>query len=174
VIIPTLETPRLKLRAHTLGDLDALKKMWADPLVVKFISGVPSTEQQSWARLMSYLGHWQLLGFGYWAIEEKSTGNYIGEIGLADFKREIHPPISNPLEAGWILSSPAHGKGYATEALKKVLQWADEERSVDKTVCIITNDNQRSITLAESCGYVKTSDTIFNEKPVSIFTRLRS
>lgn len=173
MLIPTLETPRLILRAHTKEDFAALKTIWADPLVVRFISGQPSTEQQSWTRLMNYLGHWQLLGFGYWAIEEKSTGNYIGEIGLADFKRDIYPPISDTLESGWILASSAHGKGYASEALKRVLQWADEEQTVEKTVCIITKDNLRSISLAESCGYVKTSDTSFNQTDVFILTRIK-
>ena len=171
VKIPTLETPRLIIRAHTKNDFPALKAMWADPHVVKFISGIPSTEGQSWMRLMNYLGHWELMGYGYWAIIEKSTNTYIGDIGIADFKRDITPSISGIPEAGWVLSSAAHGKGYAHEALKAVLEWADSNLVHSKTVCIITKENERSNLLAEKCGYKKSVETVFNDKDVVIFSR---
>lgn len=169
--IPTLETSRLIIRAHTINDFSALKAMWTDPLVVKYISGLPSTEGQSWMRLMNYLGHWELMGYGYWAIIEKSSDTYIGDIGIADFKRDITPSISGTPEAGWVLSSAAQGKGYAHEALKAVLDWADKNLAHSSTVCIITKDNERSNLLAEKCGYKKSVETVFNEKPVVIFSR---
>jgi hypothetical protein len=34
-----------------------------------------------------YIGHWALMGFGYWVIEEKATGEFVGDVGFADFKR---------------------------------------------------------------------------------------
>lgn len=172
--IPTLETPRLIIRAHSIDDFAALKAMWADPQVVKYISGVPSTEGQSWMRLMNYLGHWELLGYGYWAIVEKSSNAYIGDIGIADFKRDITPSISGTPEAGWVLCSAAHGKGYALEALKAVLEWADRNLAHSKTVCIINKENERSNLLAEKCGYKKSVETVFNDKDVVIFSRSKS
>lgn len=171
MIIPIIETANLKLRAHTAQDFNALKTMWADPKVVEHISGIPSTEQQSWMRLMNYLGHWQLMGFGYWAIEEKISGAYVGEIGFADFKREIVPSISGTPESGWILSSAFHGKGYAREALKAILEWGDKNLAIKKTVCIINPENVRSILLAEKCGYKKVVETNFAGKPTILFER---
>jgi len=169
--IPTLETTRLIIRAHSKDDFPALKSMWADPEVVKFISGIPSTEGQSWMRLMTYLGHWEIMGYGYWAIIEKETNSYVGDIGIADFKRDISPSISGTPETGWVLSKEAQGKGYALEALTAVLKWADKNLSHPNTVCIITKENERSNLLAEKCGYKKSVDTVFNDKPVVIFTR---
>ncbi|HEV7178226.1 MAG TPA: GNAT family N-acetyltransferase, partial [Candidatus Baltobacteraceae bacterium] len=116
--IPVIETDRLLLRAHRLDDFPASLAMWTDPIVVKHIGGVPSTEQASWFRLMRYLGQWPLLGFGYWAIEEKSSGAFAGDIGFADFKRDIQPSIAGVPELGWALPTPMHGKGYATEAAR--------------------------------------------------------
>ena len=169
--IPIIETKNLILREHRANDFLALKTMWADPKVVEFISGSPSTEQQSWMRLLNYLGHWHLLEFGYWAIEEKSSKRYIGEIGFADFKRDINPPINGIPESGWVLSSDMHGKGYASEALNAILDWSDKNLKTDRTVCIIGPDNLKSIKLAEKCGYVKVVETTFNDKPTIMFSR---
>src|SRR5262245_34593015 len=90
---PTLlETERLRLRGHHPGDFDALAAIWADPRVVRYISGTPSSASDSWARLLRYAGHWSLLGYGFWAIEEKTSGRFVGDVGFADFKRELEPP----------------------------------------------------------------------------------
>ncbi|QDK40505.1 GNAT family N-acetyltransferase [Bacteriovorax stolpii] len=171
--IPVIETSHLILRGHHPDDFVALKEIWEDLEVVKHISGTPSTEQQSWMRLVNYLGHWSLMGFGYWGIEEKSTGKYIGEIGFADFKREITPSITGIPEAGWILSSAVHGRGYGKEALKAILEWGDQNLSFNRTVCIINPENVRSISLAEKCGYQKVCETTFNGRPTILFERVK-
>ncbi len=123
---PVLTTARLRLRPHVLADYDAACAMWADPIVTQFIGGKPSTPQQTWARLLTYVGHWQVLGFGYWAIESKATGVFIGEIGFADFHRDIIPAMRGVPELGFALASSEHGNGYATEAVGAVLSWGDE------------------------------------------------
>jgi len=89
--VPVLETERLKLRGHGLEDFVHCGAMWADPEVTRYIGGKPYTEEQSWARLLRYAGHWSLLGFGYWVVEEKTVGNFIGEVGFADYKRDLQP-----------------------------------------------------------------------------------
>src|SRR5579872_7110534 len=85
MLVPILETDRLKLRGHRLEDFEACAAVWADPAVVRYISGKPSTRTQSWLRMLAYGGHWQHVPFGYWAVEEKKTGRYIGDVGFADF-----------------------------------------------------------------------------------------
>jgi RimJ/RimL family protein N-acetyltransferase len=127
--------------------------MWADPAIARYTIGIPSTPQRTWLRILAYLGHWELLGFGYWAVEEKATGRYIGELGYADFKRDMQPSIEGMPELGWALSSPAHGKGYATEALRAVGSWGDSHFGSARTVCIIHRDNHRSFRVAEKLGY---------------------
>ena len=89
VEVPILESERLKLRGHRLDDSVHSAAMWADPEVTRYIGGKPLTEEESWARLLRYVGHWSLLGFGYWLVEEKMTGNFIGEVGFADYKRDL-------------------------------------------------------------------------------------
>jgi hypothetical protein len=109
--VPILETLRLKLRPHRLSDFIYSAAMWADPFVAQYTSGKPLTEEESWTKFLRYAGHWQLLGFGYWAVEEKATGDFIGEIGFADYKRDLQPSLNGMPEIGWVLASPAHPPG---------------------------------------------------------------
>ena len=124
---PNIETDRLRLRAHRIADFPDLSAMWADPVVVRHIAGRPSTPEESWSRLLRYAGLWPLLGFGYWAVEERATGRFVGDVGLADFHRDMTPPLGDAPEAGWALAPWSHRKGYATEAMRAVLAWSDVE-----------------------------------------------
>lgn len=58
ILAPVLSTDRFILRGHRTSDFDDSAAMWADPEVVAMISDEPSTEVQSWTRLLSYTGHW--------------------------------------------------------------------------------------------------------------------
>lgn len=146
--------------------------MWGDPIVVRFIGGKPSTPQQTWSRLLNYMGHWQAMGYGYWAIQEKSTGNFIGEIGFADFKREIDPRMQNVPELGFALAAGAHGKGYGTEAVRAVLQWGDKHLPSKRTVCLVSDENAASLRIVEKCGYRVFEHTTFNDAAVKYLERL--
>ena len=116
---PVLETPRLRLRPHRVEDFEALANLWADPAVTRFI-GKPSTREESWARLLRYGGLWPLLGFGYWAVEDRETGAYLGDVGFADFHRALDPAPPALPEIGWVLAPAAHGRGLATEAAARL------------------------------------------------------
>jgi len=168
-----IETDRLLLRPHVADDFAASWAMWSDPLVYGHILPAPSTEQQAWSRILSYAGLWALTGFGYWAVEERSTGVFVGEIGFADFKRDITPSIRGLPEMGWVLTSAHHGKGYATEGVRAALAWADEHLRTERTVCLINPDNAASIRVAEKAGYDQTHRTTFNKAPTLMFERGR-
>jgi RimJ/RimL family protein N-acetyltransferase len=145
--------------------------MWADPQVTRFIGGQPSSTQQSWARLLNYTGHWAQMGFGYWLVEELSTGEFVGEIGFAEFKRQIDPPILGTPEAGWVVSPQHQGKGYATEALQTILKWGDQHFQPAKTVCMIAPENTQSIRVAEKCGYQQLCVATYQGHPTFLFSR---
>ncbi len=95
--IPVLETDRLTLRPHRLDDFQNCAALWADPIVTRFIGGKPLTEEEAWVRLLRYAGHWFLLGFGYWAIEEKASGKFLGEGGFQENHRDMRPCLKGIL-----------------------------------------------------------------------------
>ncbi len=148
--------------------------MWSDPVVTRYIGGKPSTETQTWARLEAYVGHWALLGFGYWVIETKDAGEFVGEVGLADFKRDIAPAMRDAPELGFALATAFHGKGFATEAVEAVISWADENLPYRRTVCLINPENTASLAVVEKCGYRIFKTTTFGDKPVLFLERLRT
>ncbi|HEY2169185.1 MAG TPA: GNAT family N-acetyltransferase [Candidatus Angelobacter sp.] len=169
--IPTITTDRLRLRGHTEEDLEHSAAMWADPWVVRFIGNRPRSREETWARLLKYVGHWSLKGFGFWLVEEKVTGSFVGEVGFADHKRDVAPSLHGIPEIGWALTPEKQGRGYATEAVKAAIAWSDEH-SIPQTVCIIHPDNTPSIRIAESNGYVISSAIDHKEHPAIIFRRV--
>src|SRR5205807_1769596 len=135
--------------------------------------GEPSSAPRTWIRLLAYRGHWALLGFGYWAVEEKASGEYVGELGFADFKRGIDPSIDGIPELGWALAAHAHGKGYATEALRAVVAWGDSHFAAERTVCLISPDNAASLRVAAKLGFREVSRTRRNDEDEILLERIR-
>jgi RimJ/RimL family protein N-acetyltransferase len=170
-LVPVLETERLFLRGHTLADFDAVADMWADAAVTRYIGGKPSTREESWARMLRYPGMWALLGYGFWAVEEKASGRFVGEIGFADFHRDIEPAIDAP-EQGWSLAPWAHGQGYAREALAATIRWGEAQLGRGDFVCIISPENAASIRLAERAGYAQIAHTTYKGAETLMFRRL--
>jgi RimJ/RimL family protein N-acetyltransferase len=170
IAIPKLETERLLLRRHQVAEFDDYAAIWGDPIVTRYISGRPFTREECWARLLRHIGHWAVLGFGYWAIEEKSSKRLIGELGFAQFKRDIEPIIEFP-ELGWVLAPPAHGKGYATEAVKAALAWGDRHFADGTTACIIDPANRASLGVAAKCSYRQLRPVTYKGHQIMMFTR---
>jgi RimJ/RimL family protein N-acetyltransferase len=164
---PVLETERLRLRPHRVDDFADCVAMWSDPVITRYTIGNPAPPAQTWKRILAYRGHWALLGFGYWAVEEKATARYIGDVGFAEHKRDIQPPIEGIPELGWALISQAHGKGYATEASRAAVAWGDGHFGPAPTVCIIHQENRPSFRVADKLGYREVRRTS-NDAGVSV------
>ncbi len=171
IVAPTLETTRLTLRGHREGDFDDSAAMWAEPEVARHIGGRPFTREESWSRLLRYIGHWSALGFGYWVVIEKASGRFVGEVGFSDFKRELVPSLEGAPEIGWVLAPWAHGKGYATEAVGAAVAWGATSFTSPRTVCLIDLDNAASIRVAGRCGYEEYGRTSYKGTPVILFQR---
>ena len=172
VEVPILETGRLRLRGHRLADFADCAAMWADPNVTRHIGGKPFSQEEVWARLLRYVGHWALLGFGYWAIEEKATCEFVGETGYGYFKRDIKPSLEDTPELGWALASRVHGKGYATEAVRAAIIWGDVHFGGTRTTCLIHPENLASIRVAEKCGYREFHRATYKDHATLLFERV--
>ena len=169
--VPVLETERLKLRGHRLDDFSHSAAMWADPNVTRHLRPTPFTEEESWSRLLRCVGHWVLLGFGYWVVEERETGQFVGEIGFADYRRDLQPSLDGVPEIGWVLASQAHGRGYATEAVRVATAWGDTHFGATRTACIVSPENLPSIRVAMKCGYRESQLSTYKGHPTMTFVR---
>jgi RimJ/RimL family protein N-acetyltransferase len=169
--VPVLETARLRLRPHRPDDFDFSADLWSDPVVTRFIGGRALTREEVWGRLLRYDGHWAMLGFGYWALEEKLTRAFLGELGFADLQREIEPRLDGMAEIGWVLASQYHGKGYATEAVRAVIAWGDAHLSTSRMVALIHPENAASVRLAEKFAFRELCRTTYDSEPTIQFVR---
>lgn len=169
--VPVLETPRLILRGYRLDDFPAFAQIWTEPEVVRFIAKKPQTEEESWARFLRNIGHWAALGKGFWLIEDKATGEQLGQGGYVEGKRAIEPSFRGEPEAGWSLRTSAQGKGYAFEAMHAALAWGATRFGPVRTVCIIDTNNHPSMTLAGRLGFMPVQDTVYHDSTVRLFQR---
>jgi RimJ/RimL family protein N-acetyltransferase len=165
-----IETDRLRLRAHRDEDLPDMAAMWADPGVVRFIGGRPFTATEVTARLARYRAIWAAHGHGYWAVEDRETGAFLGEMGLARFDRGLGPDFDDWPEAGWVLAPHAWGRGIATEGLAAVLGWADAQ-AMPRTVCMIAEGHAVSRRVAARAGFAPWRGAVFNGARMTLLRR---
>ncbi|ENN85868.1 hypothetical protein RHSP_17808 [Rhizobium freirei PRF 81] len=170
-VIPTLTTDRLLLRGHRLDDFDDFLTLWKHKELVRFIGGEMPTREQVWARLLRYAGLWHHLGFGFFAVEERESGRLIGEVGFLDLHRDMTPTTEGTLEAGWGITPPMQGKGYATEAMNAAIAWADSQFAGRRMTCIVELENRSSLRVAEKIGFRRIDDIIYKDKHSAMFER---
>lgn len=142
-----VQTERLELRLFEGGDLDAFARMCEDEEVMRYLgTGQTLTKDLAWRTLASFLGHWDLLGYGQWAIVRRSDGALVGRAGYLD-------PYGWPgFEIGYMLGRDHWGQGYAREACAECLRIARDVLHKERIISLIRPANERSIRLATSLG----------------------
>jgi RimJ/RimL family protein N-acetyltransferase len=145
--IPTIETERLRLRPFREDDVSALFEVSQDPEVVRYVGDRRApTLQESWRAVAGWIGHWAMRGYGQWAIEERSSGRFIGRAGI------INPAEWPGPEVGYVLGRAWWGRGYATEAASAAMSWGFREFGFDELISLIDPENHRSIAVATRLG----------------------
>lgn len=172
-MIPRLQTERLILRAFTPADFPAFAAMSADPLVRRYSGdGTPRSEEESWTSFLVIAGHWQVTGYGGWAIEEKASASFVGELGFMDRKRDRGPDLAGVPEMGWGVIPAVFGKGYATEAVQAALAWGRGHFGAVRVIALTTQDNLASIRVAEKCGFKEFRRGLSAGRPRVFFDRI--
>jgi RimJ/RimL family protein N-acetyltransferase len=119
----TIETDRLILRPFAPDDVNNLVLLDADPQVMRLINGGEPTprDEVEWEFLPYLLAlQAQGSGYGFWAAEEKTTGEFLGWFHLRPHA-DGHP---DEPELGYRFNRPAWGRGYATEGSRALIQHA--------------------------------------------------
>ena len=133
------------MRQFRDDDIDAYAGMCADPEVMEFLSADGSllSRADAWRQMSMFLGHWQLRGYGTWAVEERATGAFVGRVGL-------HFPEGWPdRELGWTIARRFWGRGYATESARAAIDQAFGVLGWTHLVSLIHPNNHRSARVAE-------------------------
>lgn len=142
----TLETERLIMRMWRDADFEEYAELCADPEVMRYLGGKVFDRTEAWRQMASMIGHWYLRGYGIWAVEEKDSGRLAGRIGC------INPEGWPGFEVGWTLKREFWGKGYATEAGRRALEYGFNELDKPHVISLIHPENRASIRVAERLG----------------------
>jgi [ribosomal protein S5]-alanine N-acetyltransferase len=140
-------TDRLRLRPFRAADVDALHALWSDPEVGRWVGGTHTDVRESEEELGEHLLHQELHGFSFWAVEERETGELVGEIGLQRFEGR-----GPEVEIGWAVASGARGRGYATEAAAAWLDTGFDRLGLDRIIAVVLPGNAASRRLCERLG----------------------
>lgn len=143
-----IETPQLVLRRFTTSDHAALMRVFGDPEVMRFGDGAQSPKWVSkW--LEACLVGYEQRGYGPWAVVKKSSGEVIGYCGLFHFPNINGRP---EIEIGYRLARGWWGRGYATEAVLAVRDYAFNALGLSRLVALIDPANVASVRVAEKAG----------------------
>lgn len=151
-----IETERLILRPMEPKDCEPHVVMMGDPKIASFLSAThkPESRMDRWRQFASYLGHWQIRGFGFFSVDDKETGEWVGRVG--PWMPESWPG----LECGWAIKSEHWGKGYAPEAAIASIRWTfDRFPELSRIISIIDGDNKNSQAVASKIGETKSSES---------------
>ena len=170
-IVPVLETSRLRLRGVRADDFDAWFAMSRLLDYHRYFGPTPMPAEEVWKLLLRSAGHWLVMGYGFWAVEEKASGRFVGATGFLSLKRDLEPALGDVPEIGWVLDPAIHGLGYATEAVTAVLAWGEIYFGPVRTVCIIHPENEPSMRVAAKFGYREYARATYHDAPIVLLER---
>lgn len=162
--IPTLETERLCLRELRDDDLDDYARMCADAETMRYLGDGETLDRAgAWRSLAFFRGHWELRGFGLWAVVEKASGRFVGRVGF-------HQPQGwHGFEIGWMIDRDCWGRGFATEAARACLERALPEYNQRHVISLIHPANAASIRVAEKLGETREGEIELNGNRVLVY-----
>lgn len=149
IVIPTLETDRLILRAPRLGDRDGFMAFLMSERS-QYVGGPIADKGVASRAFGSMAGQWVLRGFGPLVWQTKADGRAIGHGGPWQL-----PHLPSP-EMGWCLwSNEVERQGYAIEAMTEILVWTRNTAKLTGLWSGIEPENRASMRLAEKLGGIR-------------------
>jgi RimJ/RimL family protein N-acetyltransferase len=140
-----LETARLLLRVPRVEDLDPWAELMADAEVARYIGGV-MPRSMTWRMIMVMIGAWHAHGFAMFSVIEKRTGRWVGRVG------PWMPDGWPGPEVGWAIVRDRQGRGYATEAATRAIDWAFDHLGWTEVIHVIAPQNVASQQVARKLG----------------------
>ncbi|MCT4356317.1 GNAT family N-acetyltransferase [Streptomyces sp. Je 1-79] len=151
-------TPRLLLRRWTDDDLVPMAEINADPEVMRWIGdGSVRDLEQTAEDIERWEEEWDDEGFGLFAVELLGSGELIGFAGLS--VPLFLPELRHEVEIGWRLGRQFWGQGYASEAAHAVLEFALQDRGLDRVVGIAHISNEASENVMRKLGMTPERET---------------
>ncbi|MFI1759969.1 GNAT family N-acetyltransferase [Streptomyces sp. NPDC020571] len=146
-----IRTPRLVLRRWLEEDLVPLSEIHADPVVMRSIGdGRPRSAEQTAGDIEAWEEEWDEEGFGVFAVELLGSGELVGAVGLsvADAPTEA----AGQVEISWRLGRVFWGQGYASEAAHAALEFALQDRGLERVIAVLRTGDSASASVIDKLG----------------------
>ena len=144
---PIISTERVALRKMVLEDVDMLLAIFSDKEVMKYYPSCKNRKDTlNWIDWT--LHHYNVYGFGMWIVEDKESGQLLGQCGLV-LQKLVH---GVEVELGYLFAKRHWGKGYATEAAFACKEYALNELGLSKLISLIDPQNVASLKVAKRIG----------------------
>ena len=150
-----LTTSRLRLEPFAEGHLAGLNAMNSDPEVMRYLSaGRPETLDETRAVIERVMKRWGEVGYSWWALIERETGELVGAGAVQNLRREatLVPDLACPLEIGWRLRRDRWGQGLAAEAGRAMGDFAFRELNARELFAVCDPANIASANLMRRLG----------------------
>ncbi len=150
-----IETDRLILRPFGADDVEDHIAMMQDEKTAAYLTpgGKPRDYGDEWRAAACYVGHWSIRGYGFFSVDEKETGEWVGRVG------PWRPGGWYGLECGWSIVPRRWGRGYAVEAAIATIKWTfDKFPDLPRIISVIDPDNANSQAVARKVGETKTDE----------------
>lgn len=157
-----LNTDRLLLRQWREDDLPRFYALNSDAAVMAYFPALLS-RQESDALATKLMDMIENQGWGFWAVEIISTGQFIGFTGMQPSRPAL--PCHPAIEIGWRLARGFWGRGYATEAAKAALTFGFNELKLAGIIAFTALQNSRSRAVMARIGMVNTSNFFHPDIP---------
>jgi RimJ/RimL family protein N-acetyltransferase len=118
----------------------------ADEETMRFIGGQVMDRALAWRNMATVIGHWSIRGYGFFSVEHRETGAWLGRVG------PWYPEGWPAPEIGWTIAREHWGHGYATEAARTSLDYAFDTLGWTRVVHVILQGNTRSAAVARKLG----------------------
>jgi RimJ/RimL family protein N-acetyltransferase len=150
----TLTTARLRLEPCDLSHLEGLHAMNADPEVMRYISGQAETLEETRAMVLRVQARWAALGYSWWTLLDRSTGEVLGAGCVQNLRRERmpEPDPACPLEIGWRLRQASWHQGYATEAAVAMADFVFADLKAPELYAVCNPENSASAAVMRRLG----------------------
>jgi ribosomal-protein-alanine N-acetyltransferase len=166
--VDLLETPRLTLRPFAPGDAPQVHRVYSDPEVMRYVATGPMADLAVTERLLAdYDAHQKRLGYSFWAVIERASGELIGDSGL-------YRTPTGEVELGYTLGAAWWGRGYATEAASTWLACAFGSLGILEVVALAEPANVASMHVLEKLGMRRSGERIAFGRPHAVFRTQRA
>ncbi|WP_257166548.1 GNAT family N-acetyltransferase [Bradyrhizobium sp. SRS-191] len=165
-----IQTERLTLREWRDEDRAPFADMSADPAVMRYLRALPTRQAcDQWIDFQ--IKHFAEHGFGFWVVEDRATGTFLGATGL--FRVFFDAPFTPAVEIGWRLARAAWGQGIATEAARASLAFGFGQLGLDEIIAYAAPANQASQNVMCKLGMIRDEASDFDHPRVEPDSPLR-